>query len=231
MRRTPAIFVFLLVGMAAARGQIVMEQEKAEGFVPLFNGADLVGWLPNPAPVWKIEGGVLSCTGDKGDWLRTEQQFENFILRLEYKISPEGNSGVFIRCPLTGRWSRTGMEIQILDDHGKPPGRSSSGSIYDVRAPNKNMSRPAGEWNEVEITCRDRQIKVVINGETVHNVCLDDPALNPTEIPEQYKGKKPNDIPGYIQSPLAKRARKGHIALQNHSSPVWFRNIRIKVLD
>ena len=109
--------------------------------------------------------------------------------------------------------------------------RKSSGSIYDVRAPDKNMAKPAGEWNEVEITCKERRIKVVLNGETVHDVCLDDPELNPTVVPEEYKGKEPNKIPGYIQSPLAKRAQKGHISLQNHSSPVWFRNIRIKVLD
>jgi len=231
MRRVHAIFVFLALGAAVSEAQIVSEQEKAEGFVPLFNGRDLTGWLPKSAKVWKIEGGVLSCTGEKGKWVWTEQQYENFTLRLEYKISPKGNSGVFIRCPLKGRWSRTGMEIQILDDHGKPPSRKSSSAVYDVRAPDKNMSKPAGKWNRTEITCKGRQLKVVINGETVHDICLDDPELNPTEIPEKYKGKNPNDIPGYIQAPLAKRAQKGHISLQNHSSPVWFRNIRIKVMD
>jgi len=231
MKQILSFLLVLALCPAIASSQIVSEVEKAEGFVPLFNGKDLTGWNPKPAKVWEIEDGVLYCTGAKGKWVVTEKQYENFVLRLEYKISPKGNSGVFIRCPLTGRWSRSGMEIQILDDHGKPPGRTSSSSIYDVRAPDKNMAKPAGEWNQLEVTCKGRQMKVVVNGEAVHDICLDDPELNPKVDMTKYEGKKPNKIPGYIQAPLAKRAQKGHISLQNHSSPVWFRKIRIKELD
>lgn len=232
MNRTVGVLLLLLASASLASGQTVSDAEKSEGFVPLFNGTDLTGWLPSPAPTWEVHDGVLECVGGSGPWIRTEKEYENFILRLEYKISPKGNSGVFIRCAPTGRSSRTGLEIQILDDSGRPPNRSSSGSLYDVRAPDKNMSKPAGEWNQVEVTCKGRQVQVAINGEKVHDVSMDDPALNPRpEEVARITETDPNKVPGYLAAPLAKRRQKGHIGLQNHSNPVWFRNIRVRALD
>jgi len=186
-----------------------------EGFVPLFNGKDLSGWLPNPAKSWEVRDGVLVCTGEEGPWIRTEKEYENFILRLEYRISKGGNSGIFVRCAPVGRASRTGFEIQILDDYGKPPTKKTAGAIYDVEAPWRNMSKPAGEWNEVEISCIGRRIVVVMNGEKIHDLNLDDEKLN-ASLPDELK--------------VNKRRQKGHIGLQNHHSHVEFRNIRIKVL-
>jgi hypothetical protein len=142
----------------------------------LFNGRDLTGWVPMHGGQWKIENGVLighmgtnwSTNPEKsGSWLRTEKQYDNFVLELEYAINEKGNSGIFIRSGLEKNPAFTGHEIQILDDHGREPKKTTSGSLYDVMAPTRNMSRPAGEWNQVRVECRARHIEVTINGEKV----------------------------------------------------------------
>jgi len=201
------------IAWSAGRGG-VSELERREGFAPLFNGKDLSGWVV-PDDTWAVKDGVIVCSGKPGGWLRSARQYANFILRGEYKISPKGNSGVFVRAPIVGRASRIGMEMQILDDYGKAPNKNSTGSIYDVIAPAKNMSKPAGEWNSFEITCNGRWVRFVLNGEKVVHVNLDDPAIN-ARLPETHK--------------LYKRLRRGYIGLQNHSSHVEFRNLRIKEL-
>ena len=219
MRNSLSIAALILVGLLAATGQsqVVSDEELKQGFTPLFNGKDMSGWLPSPAKTWEVQGGVLVCTGEKGGpWIRTEKEYENFILRLEYNISKGGNSGIFIRCAPKGRASRTGFEIQILDDHGKPAARHSAGAIYDVEPAWRNMSKPAGQWNEVEITCDKRRISVAMNGEQIHDMNLDDEELN-AKLKDELK--------------VNKRRQKGHIGLQNHGAHVEFRNIRIKILD
>ena len=87
-----------------------------KGFTPLFNGKDISGWqgIEGPNTNWVAKDGILSCTGKKGSqWIATKKEFSNFDLRLEYKISTDGNSGVFIRAPKEGNPWVTGLEIQV----------------------------------------------------------------------------------------------------------------------
>ncbi len=198
--------VFGIVALSVALMQLSAAQKAEEGFVPLFNGKDLTGWHVMGTPAWKVEDGVLVCTGEGGGWLRSDKQYENFVLRLEFRISKGGNSGIFIRSALEGNPAFTGMEIQILDDHGREPAPYTTGAIYDAVAPKKNMSKPAGEWNFVEIICSGPWVVVAMNGEEIVRVNMD-------EHPK-----------------LKDRLRKGYIGLQNHGSRVEFRNIRIKEL-
>lgn len=189
----------------------ISKEEEEEGFVPLFNGVDLEGWhvvvRQHPSvDAWSVSDGVLVCNGEGRGWIRPKREYENFVLRLEYKISPGGNSGVFIRTTEEGRPAYQGMEIQILDDQGKEPTKKSTGAIYDAVAPKRNMSKPAGEWNQMEIGCLGRQVRVWMNGEQIVDVDLD-------EYPE-----------------LRSRLPRGYIGLQNHGVPVEFRNVRIKEL-
>ncbi|MEZ8222026.1 protein of unknown function (DUF1080) [Candidatus Fervidibacteria bacterium JGI MDM2 JNZ-1-D12] len=193
----------LLLGIGAVA---IWTQQAEAGFVPLFNGKDLTGWHVMGSPSWKVEDGILVCTGEGGGWLRSDKQYENFVLRLEFRISKGGNSGIFIRSALEGNPAFTGMEIQILDDHGRDPAPYTTGAIYDAVAPKKNMSKPAGEWNFVEIICSGPWVVVAMNGEEIVRVNMD-------EHPK-----------------LKERLRKGYIGLQNHGSRVEFRNIRIKEL-
>lgn len=206
LRTAAAIVICLTVVFVFAQAQPKQAPKDEEGFVPLFNGKDLSGWHVMGTQSWEVKDGVLICHGKGGGWLRTEREYENFILRLEYRISKGGNSGIFIRTSLKGRQSQTGMEVQILDSYGRKPTTTTAGAIYGVVAPTKEASKPAGEWNEVEITCDGSRVTVILNGEKIIDVNMD-------EHPQ-----------------LKERLRKGYIGLQNHGSYVEFRNIRIKEL-
>lgn len=189
---------------------VLSDEERAEGFVALFDGRTIDGWMgvDGYLPSFKVEEGELRYIGrtpDAND-IRTTRRYSDFVLRLEYRIGAGGNSGIFLRAPRTGRASKIGMEFQILGDYGSPPRTHGTGSIYDVLAPRVNASRPHGEWNEVEITLNGAYGKAVLNGEVVWEVNFD-------EDPE-----------------LAPRLREGFIALQDHDHDVAFRNIRIKEL-
>src|SRR5947209_14116591 len=90
-----------------------------EGFIPLFNGKDLTGWQVNQGgkmEVWGAENGILYVQGAGGGWLMTDKEYDNFELRLEFKLPEKGNSGVGLRSALTGNPAHDAMEIQILDN-------------------------------------------------------------------------------------------------------------------
>jgi len=188
--------------------------EAKEGFVSLFNGNDLDGWDTSGSTQgsFSVEYGIL--TGHKGGngWIRTEAEYSDFELRLEYRISRDGNSGVFFRAAADDPVYK-GMEIQIRDDEGKPPNNHRTGALYDVIEPSDNMSRPTGEWNSLLLMCDGPNIKVRINGKTVINDTLD----RFTEpVGEKFK------------TPYKDMPRRGHIGLQNHGDDVWYRDVRIR---
>jgi len=197
--------VCALLLTAAGEAQLFRGEQK-QGFVSLFSGRDLSGWAVMGEKSWTAENGLLACSGEGGGWLRSEKEYENFIWRLEYRISPGGNSGIFIRSTEQGNPAFTGMEIQVLDDYGKQPDTHTACAIYDAVAPTRNMSKPAGQWNRVEITCQGRNVVVIMNGEKIVNANLD---RNPK---------------------LKDRVPKGYLGLQNHGSRVEYRRLRIKVL-
>ena len=102
-----------------------------------------------------------------GSWLRTEKQYSDFVLEMEFAINGGGNSGVFLRSALEKNPAFTGHEMQILDDHGREPKKSTTGALYDVVAATKNMSRPGNEWNKARITCKGKRIQINLNGEDI----------------------------------------------------------------
>ncbi len=186
------------------------------GWTALFDGKDLSGWTitaaePGHESTWEVKDGVIHCGQKGGSWLRSNEEYEDFILTLEYKISPGGNSGIFIRSAEKGNPAYTGMELQIYDDFGEKPSPHSAGAIYGSVAASKNVSKPAGEWNEVTIFCIGRRVVDVMNGEKIIDVNLDD-----------------YTVPLRNQTPLSQRLRKGFIGLQNYGNPAWFRDISIK---
>jgi len=192
------------------------KEEIAEGFVPLFDGRSLDGWQ-GAIGGYVPENGVLVCKKEGGGKLFTVKQYRDFILRFEFKLSPGGNNGVAIRAPLDGRTSRTGMEIQILDDtapryaHLKP--YQYHGSIYGLVPAQRGHLRPVGQWNCEEILCQGSHIRVTLNG-----VVIVDADLNQIDKPlDGY------DHPGRFR-------RKGYIGFLGHGTRVEFRNIRIREL-
>ena len=196
-------------------------REKADGFVALFNGTDLTGWkqYASKKEAWAVEDGLLVCKGGGGGWLGTTRDYADFEVRLEYRLKPYGNSGVYIRAPDTGHISREGMEIQILDDHHPKYANLDfyqyTGSIYHVVAPTRRMSKKAGEWNAMAIRAEGRRVIVRLNGATIVDAdldrCLKDPA-----VAKEHTG-------------LARAT--GKIGLQSHTDRVEFRRIRLRELQ
>jgi hypothetical protein len=192
-----------------------------EGFVPLLDGSSLAGWktisLGTPTGSWYVRDGVLSNDRDRGEnWLATEATYADFVLRLEYRVGQTSDSGIFFRSSPQGYPSFTGMEFEIKgNDAGQAPTVRSTSAIYGAVAPTKIAAKPAGEWNQVEVTVQGRRVIATWNGEKVHDVNLDDPAYAAAQ-----------------RGPLSARVPNGHIGLQGHlnGSPVEFRNIRLKPL-
>jgi hypothetical protein len=209
---------FLLVVPGSA--QAPAEKEKAEGFIPLFNGTDLTGWKQygSKQKVWAVEDGLIVCQARGGGWLGTDRDYADFELRLEYRLTPGGNSGVYIRAPEAGHISRVGMEIQLLDDnhlrYAKLDFYQYTGSIYHVAAPIRRTGKPAGQWNALAIRAQGPQVAVTLNGAKILDADLDR-CRKDAAVAKEHPG-------------LARTT--GRIGLQSHTDRVEFRNLRVKEL-
>src|SRR6266576_1967203 len=161
MKKTFLTLSLLVSGIAL----VCAAEEK--GFVPLFNGEDTTGWHLRNADghnSWKVEDGILKNTVNKGEHgtdLVTDKKFKNFTVKYEYTVPDNSNSGFYLR----GR-----HEIQILGDFAKgTTGLGGNGAIYNFKAPDKFVSKPAGEWQTVEATIIGDKITVVQNGVKIHD--------------------------------------------------------------
>ena len=188
------------------------------GSTSLFNGKDLSGWegAGKPADVcWSVKDGAIVCDGTKGGpWLRTDKEYGDFNLRFDYQVSPGGNSGIYVRVPKNGLHHRddeskpeAGFEIQVLDDsaekYAKLKPYQYCGSLYDICGASEHVGRPPGEWNTLELNCHGQHITTIHNGQLIVDV-------------------KPETHPL-----ISLRKTSGFLGLQNHSTVVRFRNIRI----
>jgi hypothetical protein len=182
-----------------------------EGFVALSADAELTAWRLPRTGAWECRDNVIRRV--TGGTLFTRRVSEDFTLRLDYRIGTGGNSGVFLRAPLSGRHSALGMELQIMGDHGRPPTNQSSGALYAARAPLVAANGPDDEWNALEVTLAGRHLRATLNGQVIHDFDLDDPEAN--------RGLAPG-----IR--LADRCPRGFIGLQDHGAPVEFRNVRLR---
>jgi hypothetical protein len=184
------------------------KEEREEGFVALFDGKTLDGWIPiNPRTnSFAAKDGAIEWVRRGGGALQSRNRYGDFVLRLEYKMKQGANSGVQVRCPRANRASKMGFEVQLLGDYGRRPSKSSTGAIYDVIAPTVNASRPEGEWNTLEIRADGPRVQVTLNGQQVQDVNFDE------------------------HEKLRPRLRRGFIRLTDHGNYVAYRNIRIKEL-
>lgn len=187
---------------------ILSEEEREEGFIALANGRNFDGWwFPNEENSFVVnERGEYEFVKPGGKVFLTRNRYDNFILRLDYKIEDGGNSGIFLRAPRDCRQSKIGMEFQIHGNPGAPVGDDMVGAIYKVVPPRVNASKPPLEWNSVEIKLDGGWIRATLNGEVIHDFDMDT-----VEI-------------------LRYRLKGGFIGLQDHNDYVAFRNVRIKEL-
>lgn len=208
--------------------------ETSSGAVTLFGGRekDLTDhWMKGPGSdnAWVIDDGVLTVRREMDgkehnlDYLWTREQYDNFVLELEYRVTDRTNSGIFIRTPNLQDPVYTGMEIQVANSYGRQglSNKGTAGAIYDCLAPTDNAIRPPGEWNQCRVTCQDNLIQVVLNGKQIIDMNVDHWTTG-NQNPDGRRNKFATAIKDF--------ARKGHIGLQDHGRPVWYRNIRIKRL-
>jgi len=192
-------------------------------FIPLIVGTGLDGWLVHEgkASAWRRDGDVIRCLSATGGWLRTEAEYSDFVLRLEYRLQSGGNTGIGLRAPDSGNPTFTGIEIQLLDDHSPKYANlradQYTGSVYyQAAATRKARLQPANEWNSCEIQCLGDELTVKINGEVVNQLRLN--TLPPTNTSQG----------AHL---LSQRPPTGHLALQSHSTQVDFRHIEIQDLS
>ena len=190
----------------------------AADWKPLFNGQDLSGWksVDGPSSSWKVEDGMLYCSGEGGGWLSTDKQYSNFELEVEFRVPPGGNSGVFLRAPHDANPAFSGMEIQVLDDYSDQYGdlkpTQYCGSLYDVAAANPRVSKKAGEWQKMSILCNGANVQVTLNG---------------TRVVDADLGAHPDKLATH---PGLKRT-SGYVGLQNHGSRLDYRTIKIREIS
>ena len=226
-----AIRALLAVLVLTATAFAADDAKKAEeGFTPIFNGKDLSGWVYGKAKGkdgqerenkagegYQVKDAAIFCTKEDGGNLYTEKEYDNFVLRFEFKLSESANNGIAIRAPLAGDSAYQGMEIQVLDDSGsaytKLRPEQYHGSVYDCFAAKRGSQKPVGEWNTEEIEANGPRIKVTVNGQIITDVNLDD-----IKDPEKLKKH-----PGL-------KNKTGHIGFLGHGAKVEFRNLRIKEL-
>ncbi|MBN2327982.1 MAG: DUF1080 domain-containing protein [Candidatus Omnitrophica bacterium] len=203
-----------------------LAEPDADGFVSLFNGKDMTGWVWNNS--WKgsecgysAQDGAIICDPAKGGGnIYTDREFSDFVFRFEFKLTPEANNGLGIRAPLSGDAAYAGMEIQILDhDHPsynwiKP--YQAHGSVYGTIPAKRGFLKPIGEWNEEEVKVDGRTIRVTLNGHVITEGHLD-VARMPSTLDK-------HNHPGLTRT-------KGHIGFLGHGHHVEFRNMRIKELN
>jgi Domain of Unknown Function (DUF1080) len=191
--------------------------DAAQGFRSVFNGKDLAGWA-GAVDDHEVREGAIVCKPGKGGNLYTQEEYDNFVVRLEFKAPPGGNNGLAIRYPGQGQPYLTAMcELQVLDDtaemYAKLDPRQYHGSAYGMVPAFRGYLRPVGEWNYQEVTVNGSTIKVELNG----SVILDADLSKVTE----FKDNTPH--PG-------KDRTKGHFGFAGHNDPVMYRNIAVKRL-
>ena len=207
----------------AAEADRILAARDPDGFVELVNGRDLSGWQ-GAVENYEVKDGAIVCKPGKGGDLLTAEEYEDVVIRTEFRLPPAGNNGIALRTPLGGHSARDGLEIQVLDSDGYnaklaaagKPGLAPyqyHGSIYHCLGAAHGYLRPAGAWNFQEIEVRGQRITVTLNGTRILDIDLD--ALDRSQIAHP---------PGGLDR------RTGHVGLAGHNDPVEFRSFKVKRL-
>ncbi|GAC1381045.1 MAG: DUF1080 domain-containing protein [Ginsengibacter sp.] len=213
------------------------EKPAKSKWIKLFDGKTTKGWhtygKPSAGKVWKVEDGSLHLDptvrkmvkGEEGD-LVSNEEFDNFDLKLDWKIAKNGNSGIMIFVNENAAKNptpyMTGPEIQVLDNEGHPDAKifkHRAGDLYDLIPSTKETVKPFGEWNHAEIVANKGKLDIYLNGEhSVSTTMWDD------NWRKMIAGSKFKSMPDFGTF------HKGHIDLQDHGDEVWFKDIMIKKL-
>lgn len=229
------VFLFILLGTSLLFAQNTLsKKEVKQGWELLFNGTDFDGWRgvnqkSFPEKGWILKDETITCTGEKGGSIITIKEFGNFELQWEWRFfAPGSNSGlkyfVVERDGDTGGYGY-GIEYQMLDDKDyvkrgqmKPNDFHTTGAAYELYPPSPNKKeKPLGKWNKSRIVSKDGKIEHWLNGKKI---------LEYKRFSNDFKQKvaesKFKNVKDFGVHP------EGHILLQDHNSPIYFRNIKIR---
>ena len=232
---------FVSCGPGKSKKEAEKKSAEAEVWTTLFDGTSTEGWrgynkTTFPEQGWEIVDGTLHCIGSGrgeagggGGDIIYDKKFSNFDLKLEWKISEGGNSGIFYLAQEVPGWEiwRTAPEMQVLDNERHPDaqagkdGNRQAGSLYDLIPAVPQNARPAGEWNTAEIKVYKGSVWHIQNGETVLEYHLWTPEWNDLVAGSKFPALNPD---------WANVASEGYIGLQDHGDDVWYRNIKIREL-
>ena len=225
------ISISILVGGPVNKTEKPIENKK--GWISLFDGKTTKGWhsygKTTVGEAWKVEDGSIHLDAGKGlsaGDIVTDESFDDFDLKLEWKISKNGNSGVIFFIQDDPKkyeqiWF-TGPEMQVLDNDGHPDGKivkHRAGNLYDLIEGKEGVVKAVGEWNQVEIISNKGKLDLLLNGVTVVSTTLGDDNWKKLIAGSKFKTK-----------PDFGKIFSGHIGLQDHGNEVWFRDIKIKKL-
>ncbi len=215
-------------GPTRAADNTLTDAEKAGGWKPLFDGHSTSGWrnfkkATFPTKGWVVEDGCLKHTlkGGGGDII-TDASFDDFELSFEWRLAPDGNSGVkyFIT---ENRNSALGHEYQLVTandpEASEQPTKHVTASFYDVLPTRMSIKlRPAGQFNESRILVRGNHVEHWLNGEKTLAY-----ELGSAEVKAAVAKSKFKNLAGFGEK------LRGHLLLQDHGGEVWFRNLKIRV--
>lgn len=245
VKQTVTVFSIALLTMSACTSSqkatgdnMLSKQEKKEGWQLLFDGVSTKGWhtygKSEVGAAWQVKDGTIFLDASKkagwqtsgGGDIVTDDAFENYHLKLEWKIAPNGNSGIIFnvqddRAKYEHVW-HTGMEMQVLDNNGHPDAKifkHRAGDLYDLIASSVETVKPVGEWNLAEIIQNQGKLELKLNGATIVTTTLWDDGWKNLLANSKFK-----NMPDFG------RFRGGNIALQDHGDNVWYRNIKIRKL-
>jgi len=210
----------------------LMPAEKKAGWTLLFDGKTIDQWRgfkkDNVPDSWQVQDGAIALVGKNGGDIITKNQYENYELMLDWKISEGGNSGIIYNVSEDPQYTatyHTGPEMQVLDNERHPDakmgknGNRQAGANYDMIPLTKPAVKPVGQWNRVRLVVNKGHVEHWLNGKKVVEYQLGSP-----EWEALVKQSKFASMPGYG------RTQKGHIALQDHGDKVWYKNIKIRQL-
>lgn len=208
------------------------QSEKEAGWQLLFDGKSMEnfkGFRKDEVPSsWQVEDGAIAFTGEKGGDLITKDQYKNFELSIDWKISEGGNSGIMYHVSEDTVYRNTynsGPEMQVLDDDKHPDakkgvnGNRQAGALYDLIPLSVPAVNPAGQWNTAKLLVKDSHVEHWLNGKKVVEYEIGSPAWD-----SMVQASKFAPMKGFG------RQGQGHIALQDHGDKVWYRNIKIRML-
>jgi hypothetical protein len=226
------VFVMALSVTGSFAQNTLTPAEKKEGWKLLFDGTSSKGWhvfnKKSDGAAWKVADGELyldsSTKEGRGD-LITDSEYENYELQLEWKVSACANSGILFNVVEDAKYNAvyvTGPEMQVLDNSCHPDAKihkHRAGDLYDLIPCSEETVKPAGEWNQARLVSNKSNYEFWLNGKKLVTFTMHDAAWDAMVAASKFK-----NMPDFG------KAKKGHIALQDHGDKVFFRNVKIKEL-